>query len=358
MAVTLPTLIHAIGAGAKRARNLTREEALVVARAVVSGSAEPVQVGAILLSFRIKGETAEEIAAFVQALAEGTVPAAATALAQLGRAQGAPPGLDVDCHGDGHEGRPALILASACVAAAAGARILLRVHLGSRHSVAGLGRIAETMGVGPARDATHAVATMTAGAPALLDVESYNPRLGWLLSLRDQLGVRSVVHTAAKLLDPGGFGCHLVGIFHAPFHDPVAGALTLLGSRRALIVRAPGGLPEPSPDKLTPCGIQSQSEAPRLIDVPGLALHNQASRDGGALPAIQSLDDAALLALDAIERNVAGPIRHTILVGAATMLVAAGIEPDFEPATTRARAVLDRGAARRVLSTWREFSTR
>ena len=70
--MTLPTLIHAIGAGAKRARNLTREEALVVARAVVSGSAEPVQVGAILLSFRIKGETAEEIAAEIGAT--GVVP--------------------------------------------------------------------------------------------------------------------------------------------------------------------------------------------------------------------------------------------------------------------------------------------
>ena len=358
MELTLPTLIHAIGAGAKRARNLTREEALVIARAVVGGAADPVQIGAILLAFRIKGETAEELAAFAQALGESILPPAATALATLGRAQGAPPGLDVDCHGDGHEGRPSVIIAAACVAVAAGARVLLRVHLGSRHSHAGLGRIAETMGLGPARDATHAVASMNGGAPALLDVETYHPRLHWLLGLRDQLGVRTAIHTASKLLDPAGFGAHLIGIFHAPFHDPVAGALGLLGSRRGLIVRAPGGLPEPSPDKLTPCGIQAAGEAPRLIDVPGLAMHNQASRDGGPLPPIQSLDDAALLALDALERNVSGPVRHAILVGAATMLVAAGLEPDFEPAASRARAVLDRGAARRVLARWRDLGGR
>jgi anthranilate phosphoribosyltransferase len=358
VAATLPTLIHAIGAGAKRARNLTREEALDVARAVVTGAAEPVQIGAILISFRVKGETAEELAAFAQALAEGTLPHAAAALATLGMAQGAPPGLDVDVHGDGHEGRPSTALAAACVAVAAGARVLLRTHLGSRHSHAGLGRIAETMGIGPARDAAHAVATMAGGAPALLDVEAYHPRLGWLLSLRDSLGVRSAIHTAAKLLDPAGFGSHLIGIFHAPFHDPVAGALGLLGSKRGLIVRAPGGLPEPAPDKLTPCGIQAAGQTPRLVDVPGLAMHNAASRDGGGLPHIQSLDDAALLALDALERNVGGPLRHAILVGAATMLVAAGLEPDFEPAAMRARAVLDRGAARRVLARWREFSSR
>src|SRR4051794_2838098 len=60
--------IKAVGAGQKRARDLTREEARLAMGLVADGEARPEQVGAFLLALRMKGEGGEELAGFVEAL--------------------------------------------------------------------------------------------------------------------------------------------------------------------------------------------------------------------------------------------------------------------------------------------------
>src|SRR5262249_30020913 len=112
--------IKAVGAGVKRARDLTREEAREAMTLIATGAAEPVQVGAFLLSLRMKGESADELAGFVDALTPFL------------RAGDAPAGaLDVDCHGAGHEGRPSLRPAAAAAVQALGVRVVLRTDLGN-----------------------------------------------------------------------------------------------------------------------------------------------------------------------------------------------------------------------------------
>jgi anthranilate phosphoribosyltransferase len=85
----------------------------------------------------------------------------------------------------------------------------------------------------------------------VVDLETYAPRVAALVALREKLGVRTCVQTAVKLLDPTGARHIAAGIFHSPFHEPVAGALVKLGVSRAAVVQAPGGTPEVAPDKPT-----------------------------------------------------------------------------------------------------------
>ena len=54
--------IKAVGAGAKRARALSRHEAQAAMALVCDGAARPEQVGAFLLAVRMEGETADELA--------------------------------------------------------------------------------------------------------------------------------------------------------------------------------------------------------------------------------------------------------------------------------------------------------
>src|SRR5262245_41786344 len=96
--------IKAVGAGQKRARNLTRDEAREAMTLLVE-RAEPAQVGAFLLALRMKGEATEELAGFVDALSDG---------GRLRRAAAADDVLEVDAHGDGHSGIPSLLPAAAC----------------------------------------------------------------------------------------------------------------------------------------------------------------------------------------------------------------------------------------------------
>jgi anthranilate phosphoribosyltransferase len=225
----LPELIKHVGRGARLARELPEDEAEAMMRALAGGDADPVQIGAFLIAMRMKGETAGELAGFVRALRE---------FARLDRP---PADLDVDLHGDGRAGRPNVALAAACVVASFGARVLVRTWFGSRHARNDLGATFAQLGLAPGGS----------GPVAVVDLEAYGPRVAALLALREKIGVRTCVQTAVKLLDPTGARRMAAGIFHSPYHEPVAGALVRLGVTRAAVVQAPGGTPEVAPDKPT-----------------------------------------------------------------------------------------------------------
>jgi anthranilate phosphoribosyltransferase len=219
----LPELIKHVGRGARLARELAEDEAEQMMAALAGGDAEPVQIGAFLIAMRMKGETAGELAGFVRALR------------RFASLEGPPADLDVDLHGDGREGRPSVALAAACVVASFGARVLVRGWFDNPHA-------RNDWGVG----------RLGAGGPvSVVDLESYAPRVAALLRLREKIGVRTCVQTAVKLLDPSGARRLVAGIFHSPYHEPVAGALVRLGVERAAVVQAPGGTPEVAPDKPT-----------------------------------------------------------------------------------------------------------
>jgi anthranilate phosphoribosyltransferase len=233
---SLPELIKHVGRGARLARELPEDEAEAAMAALVSGAADPVQVGGFLIAQRMKGETAGELAGFVRALrphARLDAPAF---------------DLDVDLHGDGREGRPSVALAAACVVASFGARVLLRGSWASDHARNDDGSAWARLGLDP----TRGVAAAAAGAPVVtVELASYAPAVAALLALRAKLGVRTCVNSAVKLLDPTGARRVAAGIFHGPTHAPVAGAALRLGVLRAAVVQAPGGVPEVAPDKPT-----------------------------------------------------------------------------------------------------------
>lgn len=65
--MTLASTVRILGRGQGRARSLTQQEAFDAMALMLTGTAEPEAVGAVLMLMRMKGEVAEEIAGFVQA---------------------------------------------------------------------------------------------------------------------------------------------------------------------------------------------------------------------------------------------------------------------------------------------------
>ena len=62
--------VRTLGRGRRGARSLEREEARTALGMILDGEADPLQTGAFLMLLRVKEETAEEIAGFVQAARE------------------------------------------------------------------------------------------------------------------------------------------------------------------------------------------------------------------------------------------------------------------------------------------------
>ncbi len=326
--------IKAVGSGQKRARDLTRPEAREAMSLVCDGEARPEQVGAFLLSLRMKGEAADELAGFVDALeARLTVGAAR-----------APEGtLDVDCHGDGHEGRATMLPAAACALAALGVPVLLRLQRELPTARHGLVAALTALGLNVARplDAARAVATLAAGRVAAIDLPTYAAPLDRLVALRPLFGVRTVAQTLMKLLDPLGCRARAVGVFHAPYLPSTAMALAALG-RDGWCVQALGGLPEASPGKIV--RVCRPGGAPETIDLRELPAVGAPASDADEW----TTEDAAALNRAALDGGSGsdGPVARAAAAAALLLFAARGVDP--LAAAADARRVLVSGEARAV----------
>jgi anthranilate phosphoribosyltransferase len=299
--------LKAVGGGAKTSRALTRDEARAAMGLIADGQCAPEQLGAFLMALRMKGETAEELAGFVEALE-----------ARMLRAQAPAGTLDVDAHGDGHEGRASLLPAAACAAAALGVPVLLRAEISSPWAKHGLQEALPEAATDPAAAARALAET----GVAVLDLPRYAPLLSRLVGLRALFGRRTVAQTLCKLVDPLGCERRLVGVFHAPYLPSTWDALRALG-RDGLCVQALGGLPEAAPGKIV-------RAAPANLDLRALP---SAPEPGGAAA------QQNRAAIDGVE-----PAVSRASATCALMLYAARGEPILE-AAARARAAFTSGAA-------------
>jgi anthranilate phosphoribosyltransferase len=320
--------IKAVGSGPKRARDLTRDEARAAMALVCDGAARPEQVGAFLLALRMKGEAADELAGFVDAI---------EARLDVGGARAPAGTLDVDCHGDGHEGRATLLPAAACALAALGVPVLLRLQRDLATARHGLVDALLALGLSTARplDAARAATALATVRVAALDLPTYAAPLDRLVALRPLLGVRTVAQTLMKLLDPLVSPARAVGVFHAPYLPSTAQALAALG-RRGLCVQALGGLPEAAPGKIVRvCRAGGEPQTIDLRVLPALA-------DGGDAFAGE---DAAALNRAALAGEE-GPMMRAAAVAAILLLAARDVDP--LAAAADARRVLASGEARAV----------
>ena len=323
--------IKAVGAGSKRARALTRDEAREAMSLIAAGAAEPVQVGAFLLALRMKGESPDELAGFADAFARH-VPAPAACPAGT---------LEVDAHGDGHGDLPSLLVAAACAAAAEGVPVCLSLEVGSPFSRHGLDAALGLVGLDGALDPARAAADLARAGVAACDLTRCCPPLARLVALRPLLGVRSAAQTVAKLLSPfASPTARLVGVFHAPYLEPTARALGLLGIDRALVAQALGGLPEARPGRLL--RVMDTTGAGRTIDLRSLAREPAAPPSASA--SVPDLNGAAATraALDAQEPQA------TRAAAAAALLLHAATGADPLLAAAAAHAALQQGRARAI----------
>jgi anthranilate phosphoribosyltransferase len=316
--------IKAVGSGQKRARDLSRDEACTAMSLVADGQARPEQVGAFLLALRMKGEAAAELAGFVDALA---------ARSDVGGARAPADTLDVDCHGDGHDGHPTLLPAAACALAALGVPTLLRLqleHAQQRHdlvpSLQALG-----LDVTAACDGPRAARALADVGVAALDLPRYCPPLAALVALRPLFGVRTVAQTLMKLLDPLAAGARAVGVFHAPYLPSTAAALVDRAGP-SLCVQALGGLPEAAPGKII--RVCRPGAAPETLDLRPLTVGPEDADATGPRANLAALDGAP------------GPARRAAAAAALLLYAARGTPPLI--AAEQALATLRDGRARAV----------
>lgn len=236
--------IRILGKGRKGSRGLTSEEAYRAMQMIMADEIQPIQLGAFLMLMRVKEETPEEVAAAVKAIKEFfPVPASA-------------PKVDLDWSSyAGKKRQLPWYLLSALLLAENGFKIFM--HGASGHTA---GRIytkdvLPELGVPVATSLEEAAQQIDASNFAYLDLEHLSPKLHEIIELRPLLGLRSPVHTIARMLNPFNAPAVLQGIFHPGYRPTHQVAGQLLGVPRLAVIKGEGGEIERNPDQ--PCLIQS-----------------------------------------------------------------------------------------------------
>ncbi len=226
-----------IGRGPTLSRPLTRTEAMDAMSMVLAGEAEPEALGGFLLVLRQRGESAEELAGFVDAtLSRSDIP------------DTTPPDIDWPSYADKHQQQPWFIL-SALLLAENGIRVLMHGIDGASENCAPTRPVLRGLGVEPSKTLANAATELDRLCFAYIGLEDFAPETERLFHLKPLLGVRSVANTFARDINPLGAGSVLVGIVHSPYRPLHQEALQLLGQRNAAVFKGVGGEAQRNPLK-------------------------------------------------------------------------------------------------------------
>jgi anthranilate phosphoribosyltransferase len=247
--------VRILGKGKRGARNMTQDEAREAMGMLLDGKVEDTQLGAFLMLMRHKEESPEELAGFTQAV----------------RARLNAPSVKVDLDWPSYAGKkrhlPWYLLAAKCLANN-GVRILM--HGGGAHTAGRLysEQLLDLVGIPLCRDWTATENALTEHNLAFFPLQDWMPQLQRMIDLRNTLGLRSPIHSLARVLNPLNARCGLQSIFHPGYQAAHREASQLLGDK-SIVIKGDGGEIEMNPDATshlygTEAGVSWDEEWPAL----------------------------------------------------------------------------------------------
>lgn len=229
--------VRILGKGKRGARNMTRAEAREAMGMVLDEKVEDTQLGAFLMLLRHKEESPDELAGFTEAV----------------RQRLHAPELTVDIDWPTYAGKkrhlPWYLLAAKCLAQN-GVRVLM--HGGGAHTAGRLysEQLLELLGIPLCRNWQAVGQALEQQNIAFSPLGDWAPQLQRMIDLRNTLGLRSPIHSLARILNPLGARCGLQSIFHPGYQGVHRDASSLLGDH-AIVINGDGGEVEINPDTIS-----------------------------------------------------------------------------------------------------------
>ena len=201
-------MTEVVGSGHKSADDMTREQASEAMARIVDREPDDTTLGAFWLANRWKRNTPDELAAYIDVMADESVAFAA-------------PDCDpVDCGAnyDG-KGRSAILgVGAGLVAAAAGTPVV--AHSGDRvptQKQDAYKHVLDELGVRTGIEPTESAAMVDETGFGFYYQPAFNPGIDALADRRDMMGVRTFVNTIETLANPARADVHLGSFYHLPY---------------------------------------------------------------------------------------------------------------------------------------------
>lgn len=204
---------------------------------IMRGEGTPVQVAALLMALRVKGETPAEVAGVVEALREAMIVLSADRPDDL-----------VDTCGTGGGALTTFNISTAAALVAAGMGVRVAKH-GNRSftSRSGSADVLEALGVIIDTTPAAMAATLADAGIVFMFAPLMHPALRHVGPVRRELAVPTVMNIVGPLANPARAGRQVVGVAERARLELLADALLALGTIRAMVVHGEPGLDEISP---------------------------------------------------------------------------------------------------------------
>jgi anthranilate phosphoribosyltransferase len=248
--------VRILGKGKTGSRSLSFEEAYQAFSMILKGEVLDVQLGAFLMLLRVKEESVDELAGFVQATRD-----------QLNFQQ-----LEVDLDWSSYAGKrkhyPWFLLAALTLAHHS---YKIVMHGASGHTINRVytEQVLQYLGYEICQNEQDVRDHLQQHNFAFLPLEAISPMLSELISLRNVMGLRSPIHTLARLINPFNAKATLQAIFHPAYRTSHQHTASRLGYQNSAVIKGEGGEFERNPDaKTLICGIKHgelyEHELPKL----------------------------------------------------------------------------------------------
>ncbi len=323
-------------------QSLTAQEAEEAMKIIMTGQATPAQIGAYLVSLRMKGETVEEITGSVRAMRAASLKVQVTDRSQ--------PVYDIV--GTGGDGAQTFNISTAAAFVLAGAGKKVAKH-GNRaaSSLCGSADVLSALGVNLELSPEQVGKAIDEIGIGFMFAPKFHPAMKYAAAPRKEIGQRTIFNLLGPLTNPADAEIQLTGVYAPSLTEPLAQALASLGSQAALVIHGAGGTDELSPlGKNRVSHLQEGAVRTYYLDPADLGMERAQLQDlRGGNP-----QESAEMMRELLGGKRRDARRDAILLNAAAALAAH--TGDIAAALPQAAASLDDGSALAKLNALIEFS--
>ncbi len=316
-------------------QNLNAIETEQMTEDIINGTYSDIQIGALTIALKMKGETEEEIAALARGMKKHSVSIT----------------IDrenvVDSCGTGGDSTNTFNISTTAALIAAGAGVTVAKH-GNRSvsSKCGSADVLEELGV-KILEPELAKKCIEETNFGFLFAPFYHPAFKKLGPIREQLGVRTVFNILGPLLNPANAPAQLLGVYEPGLAQKVVNVLALLGTKRALVVHS-NGMDEISLGKTLVYELKNGKVSKYTLNAQYLGFSEQ------QVPTVQSKHESAAI-IEAVLKGEKGAARNVSLLNAGSLIYVSGKAKSIDEGIELAKVAIDSGTAMKKLEELRSF---
>ena len=318
-------------------QNLDRTEAAEFLRALVDPEATDAQIAAGLAVMAVKGESVEELAGMADALRDCAVPMHSHHT------------RFIDTAGTGSSAAKTFNVSTVAAFVIAGAGLPVAKH-GSRAATSRCGSadVLQALGVNTSAVPEISEHCLNEHGICFMFAPLFHTATARVADVRRQLGIHTTFNLLGPLSNPAQAPFQILGVWHSSLLQPVAGALSLLGIKKAWIVHGSDGL-----DEITLAGetfvaacsgnggdpVQTFTISPHDFELEPRSVDQL--RGGGPVENAQLIRGI----LGGSQEQDLTAARDLVIANAAAALHVAGLAPDLRQAAALAQKSIENGCA-------------